>query len=269
MEDRRARSLTAVTSARPDGATTVALGLAAVLSATGRTLLIDLNFDQADIAPLLDIGQARTIYNLAFNAQLSPVDAKDLEDHVSWHEGLAVLPGIARRAHRHAIADHFINSLLEQALLQFDHVVVDLGRVRAECPSAIGQGSLLWVVCPGPLGIASVEKSTVDLAEEEAGWLASANAVLNRAGDDSFLGVDSFLEREYGLRVVGQLPNVPEYLKSAELSHSLRALSVPIADDRLQVKRYGAGSLALRRGLEVLARSLTAGATAKEVANER
>ncbi|MHB8507391.1 MAG: hypothetical protein ACYDGR_01920 [Candidatus Dormibacteria bacterium] len=245
----------------------MALGLAAVLSAGERTLLIDLNLDRADIASLLDIGEARTIYHLAFNAQLTPVDAQDLEDHLTWHEGLAILPGIARKAHRHAIADHFINSLIAQAQRQFDHVVVDLGRVRPEFPSAIEEGALLWVVTPGPLGVGSVETATIDLAEEEATWPKTARAVLNRTGDQSFLGVDRFLEREYGLPVVGQVPDVPAYMKTVELSHSVRALSVPGADDRLHVKRYGSEALAMRRALEALRAVLTNEGSEAEVAS--
>ena len=43
---------------------------------------------------------------------------------------------------------------------------------------------------PGPLGVAAVETATIDLVEEEAGWLANARFVLNRCRGDSFLGVD-------------------------------------------------------------------------------
>ena len=54
-------------SARADGATTVAVGLAACLSARARTLLVDLNFDCPEVAPLLDTGCSKTIYHLAYN----------------------------------------------------------------------------------------------------------------------------------------------------------------------------------------------------------
>jgi len=69
-----------VFSARADGATTIAVGLAACLSAQGRTLLIDLNLDSPEVAPLLDVGSSRTLYHLAYNAQLAPVSAEELEE---------------------------------------------------------------------------------------------------------------------------------------------------------------------------------------------
>jgi Mrp family chromosome partitioning ATPase len=267
MQGRRAASLTAVVSARPDGATTVAVGLAAVRSAGGRTLLVDLNTDRADIAPLLDLGEARTIYHLAFNAQLNPVSGSDLEDHLLWHEGVAVLAGVSRGAHRRLIVDDFVSGLLDQALERFDHVVLDLGRVRADIPASATQGQVLWVVVPGPLGVAAVETATVDLVEEEAGWLANARFVLNRCRGDSFLGVDRFLEREYGLTVAGQLPDVPSYLRTVEHSHSVRALSAPAGDDRLYSKRYGAEAVAMRRAFEALVDATAVVPTAAEVAS--
>src|ERR1700682_2178617 len=96
MESRRAASVVSLVSARPDGATTLAAALAAFWSGTERTLLIDLNLDQPEIAPLLDIGEGKTIYHLAFNAQLAPGGATALEDPLPWHEGMAVAGGIAR-----------------------------------------------------------------------------------------------------------------------------------------------------------------------------
>ena len=43
-----------VYSARADGATSTAIGLAAVLAARARTLLIDLNLDNPEVATILD-----------------------------------------------------------------------------------------------------------------------------------------------------------------------------------------------------------------------
>lgn len=54
-----------VFSARADGATTIAVGMAAVLSARARTLLIDLNLDSPEIAPLLDLDASRNVFHLA------------------------------------------------------------------------------------------------------------------------------------------------------------------------------------------------------------
>ena len=253
MENRRALSLVTLVSARPDGATTLAAALAAVWSATDRTLLIDLNLDHPEVAPLLDIGEGKTIYHLAFNAQLAPVSAADLEDHLSWHEGMAVIGGIARADQRSAIADHFVNALIERAVGSFDRVVVDLGRVRPSLPESIAKGAVLWAVGPGPLGVAAVERASIELQEAGSAWPASSTLVLNRCGAHDFVGVDRFLVREYGMEVIGQVPEAPNFVKSIELSHSLRALSVPDPDDHGFTRRYGEQALAMRRAIEAVA----------------
>ena len=43
---------------------------------------MDLNLDCPEVAPLLDTGCSKTIYHLAYNAQLAPVSPDELEDHL-------------------------------------------------------------------------------------------------------------------------------------------------------------------------------------------
>src|ERR1700738_3186788 len=110
-------------SARADGATTVAVGLAACLSARARTLLVDLNLDCPEVAPLLDVGCSRTVYHLAYNAQLAPVSREALEEHIGWRDRLAVLAGITHPEHAERITDHFLSGLLDAASRSFEFVV--------------------------------------------------------------------------------------------------------------------------------------------------
>ena len=126
-----------VFSARADGATTIAVGMAAVLSARARTLLIDLNLDSPEIAPLLDLDASRNVFHLAYNAQLAPVGGDELEEHVSWRDGLAVLPGLLKPDQAERISDHFLTGLMEAAGHRFQHVVIDLGRVRSGFPAPV------------------------------------------------------------------------------------------------------------------------------------
>ena len=266
MDSRRAVSVVTVVAARPDGATTLAAALAASWSATTRTLLIDLNLDHPEVAPLLDIGEGKTIYHLAFNAQLAPVGATDLEDHLTWHDGMAVIGGIARADQSSAIADHFVNALIERAVNQFDRVVVDLGRVRPSLPDSLIAERVLWAVSPGPLGVAAVERASIELEEAGATWPATCGIVLNRCGARDFVGVDHFLAREYGLEVIGHVPDVPNFVKSVELSHSLRALIVPSPDDRAFTRRYGPEALSMRRAIESVAAAVPQARLTAEVA---
>src|SRR6266567_2780648 len=58
-----------VYSARAEGATSTAIGLAAVLAGRARTLLIDLNLDNPEIATILDLDPEVGIFDLAYKAQ--------------------------------------------------------------------------------------------------------------------------------------------------------------------------------------------------------
>ena len=248
--------MVSVVSARPDGATTVAAALAAHWSAAERTLLIDLNLERPEVAALLDADATRTIYHLAFNSQLAPVAADDLEEHLAWHEGFAVLPGVTRPSQRSAVSDHFVGALIEQAAQRFDRIVIDLGRLSPQIPPALASEELLLVVVPGPLGLAALDAAPVAHKDAGVAWPGSLRVVLNRCGPRDFIGVDRFLSVEYGLEVVGQVPDVPGYAKSVELSHSLRALSVPAGDDRTFTRRYGPEALELRQAIETLGTAL-------------
>src|SRR5438132_5423309 len=94
MESGGPGQLIAVVSARSDGATSLALGLAAVLGARHRTVLVDLNRDNAEIATFLNADESKTLYHLAYNAQLAAITEIELREHIQWQDGFAVLPGI-------------------------------------------------------------------------------------------------------------------------------------------------------------------------------
>src|ERR1700682_2309069 len=94
MESGRPGQLIAIVSARSDGATSLVLGLAAVLGARHRTVLVDLNRDNAEIATSRNADDSKTVYHLAYNAQLAAITELELREHLQWQDGFAVLPGI-------------------------------------------------------------------------------------------------------------------------------------------------------------------------------
>src|SRR2546423_15107163 len=93
MQSGRPGQLIAIVSARSVGATSLALGLAAVVGARHRTVLVDLNRDNAEIATFLNADESKTVYHLAYNAQLAAITEIELRGHLQWQEGFAVLPG--------------------------------------------------------------------------------------------------------------------------------------------------------------------------------
>ncbi|MDQ6691971.1 MAG: hypothetical protein M3Z13_04300 [Candidatus Dormibacteraeota bacterium] len=246
-----------VFSARADGATTIAVGLAASLSARGRTLLIDLNLDCPEVAPLLDVACSRTVYHLAYNAQLAPVSPDELEEHVGWRDGLAVLPGIGHPDHRDRITDHFLTGLLAAVRHGFEHVVIDLGRVQDRLPSPIASSTLLWIIRPSPLGMEALDRTHRRLEDRDASWLVSTRVVLNRVSEHSLAGAADYLPNEYGLSVAASIPDTPDYWRRVESEHSARALSVARPDHPRYRANHGEQALEARSAIEALVATVT------------
>jgi cellulose biosynthesis protein BcsQ len=251
------RSVVSVVSARPDGATSVAVGLAAVLSQTSRVLLVDLCPHGPEVAPLLDVEDSPNVYELSFLARLSPVSASELESHVQWRDGLGVLAGIWPAAGpREEITDVFVEGLMSAATSRFDHVVVDLGRPRPSLAPALAGGLLLWVVTPSPLGMAALDHTVASMNEREVTWFPSARVVLNRVDDRSWRDVERFIELEYQLPVAAKLPLADECWRALERQHSLAPFCVPVPDRKRHQRAYGQDAWRTRQALEELARSV-------------
>src|SRR5262245_57709974 len=233
-------SVISTSSARPDGATSVALALAAMRSADRRVLVVDLCLRRPEATVLLDVGESPNLYELASQSRLSPVGPATLESHVQWHDGLAMLAGCWLLPERWGeVSEQFVNDLLAAAAIGFDDVVLDLGRPVPVFPASVARGTLAWVVTPSPLGMAALDRTVSELDGLGCEWRRSAVLVLNRVSGRSWQGVDRFIEREYGMEVAGRLPQAPDFWEAVELSHSLRALSVPLRDRGRFVRRYG------------------------------
>ena len=247
-----------VFSARADGATSVAIGLAGVLAARAQTLLIDLNLDNPEVATILDLDPEIGIFDLAYKAQLAPVDRDELEQHSGFRDRIAVLPGIHRLDDVARITPHFISGLLDAASRRFEHVVIDLGRLPSSLGDATGAGRLLWVVTPTPRGTAALERRYWEAERQGEEWLKKASIVVNRHNERAFAGFERYASEEYGLSTAGSLPDAPDYWTRVDLQHSVQALNVAethTADPRYE-KHHGPQALATRRAFETLAESL-------------
>src|SRR5436305_9867418 len=136
MESGRPAQLIAIVSARSDGATSLALGLAAVMGARHRTVLLDLNRDNAEIATFLNADESKTLYHLAYNAQLAAITEIEMREHLQWQDGFAVLPGITDQRQAEQITPLFRANLLQARRKESEVVLVDGGRLRQSLPSA-------------------------------------------------------------------------------------------------------------------------------------
>jgi hypothetical protein len=250
--------VTGVVSARPDGATAVAIALAARLSATYRTLLVDLNLERPEIGPLLDLSGSSTVHHLAHNAKLGPIHTSELTEALVWRDGLACLAGVTRGVDATVVTDLFVSGLLEAASAGFDQVVLDLGRLRPDLLAAPALDHLLCAVSPSPLGLWAFDRAWRAIDVEAVGWRSSVMPVLTRVSGSTLDGVDHYLELETGLRVVARLPRCDSLFERLEYRHGLRDLLAPADEEARFSKAFGADVLAFRRAVDELAAGVAA-----------
>lgn len=243
-------------SARPDGATTVAVGLAAVLTPSRRVLVVDRSFPRPEVAALLDLEERPGLYELAYRSRLAPVSRDELEAHVQWRDGIGVLAGITAKEHADEITPHFIDALVSAVTTSFDCAILDLGRPSTAIPAALTAGRLIWVVDPSPLGMWALDRRFRRLESAGAPWLRSSEIVLNQVDEWRFLGLDRFISYRYGLRVVGELPLAPQYWRRVAWEHSVRALGSPLADGERYRRSYGVQAEQTRGAMRRLADTL-------------
>jgi len=108
------------------GVTTVATNLAVCLAerAPGRTILIDLDTRQSDVATFLNLRPTYSVVDALENPDR--LDASFLQGLVVRHaSGLVVLPGPARIERGQLVAEQ-VQLVLEIIRSHFDHVVLDL-----------------------------------------------------------------------------------------------------------------------------------------------
>src|SRR6202171_4224418 len=141
MESGQPGQLIAIVSARSDGATSLALSLEAVLGTRHRTVLVDLNRDNAEVATFLNADESKTVYHLAYNAQLAAITEMELREHLQWQGGFGVLPGITDQRQAEQVTPLFIGNLLQVLRKEFEVVLVDGGRLRQSLPSPLSAGS--------------------------------------------------------------------------------------------------------------------------------
>lgn len=256
MEPEQIGQPISIVSARSDGATSLSLGLAALLGVRHRTVLVDLNPDNAEVATFLNLDESKTVYHLAYNAQLAEITEAELHEHLQWHDGFAVLPGITDPRHWEQITPLFVGNLLQVLRAEFQTVLVDAGRLRRNLPAGLSAGTVLWAVAPRPLGLAAFERAYRAVDEVTYAWL-KVQVVLNRVSRQSLAEVATFLRAEYGLPVLGEVPDCPDFWCRAELAHSVRAFSAPLVDRQRALRAYGEEAVPMRAALEELVERLT------------
>ncbi|HEX6506677.1 MAG TPA: hypothetical protein VF221_03505, partial [Chloroflexota bacterium] len=102
---------------------------------------------------------------------------------------------------------------------------------------------------PRPLGLAAFERA-YRAVDEVTHPTLNLQVVLNRVSPHSLADVATFVRSEYGLPVLGEVPDCPNFWSRAELAHSVRALSNPIVDRQRAIRAYGEEAVPMRAALE-------------------
>jgi MinD-like ATPase involved in chromosome partitioning or flagellar assembly len=254
-----------VGSARPDGATSVALALAAQLSTGARTLLVDLNTAQPELGALLDLDGQRNVSHLAHAFLLGPIRTDELEATVVFSDGLACVAGITHPDQAFWINEAFVGALVEAASGMFDQVVLDVGRVRPGLPGAEQMDRLLWIIQPSPLGLAAFDRAWRVLDADAVGWVNRLAPVLNRADERSIDSIGAYLRMQAGLIPVATIPECRGLWRKLEYSHSLDPLLAPLHDEKWYGRAHGPEALAYRRALATLLEAIPAEPEAQPV----
>jgi Flp pilus assembly CpaE family ATPase len=248
----------ALTSARPEGATSLAIGLAALLSGGQKTLLIDLNPTRPEIAPLLNVNDDANVYDFAYRAQLGPVSPSELDALLGWQDGLAVLPGIVHPDQAKVVNSQTTAFLLAAAAALFDHVVVDLGRARSDLPGLTDGTCILWVLAPTRLGLASFDRNLERIRPPGAPWLDGRYAVINQVESRSLPQVPEFLYRQHGIPTAGVVPYEPEFWLDLGQYGALAALRSEVGRESEYTRMFGRPALHILRALNELIQRIAA-----------
>jgi len=247
-----------VSSARPDGATSVAVALSAQFCAQARTLVVDLNPVQPELGALLDLDGPLNLHHVAHAFQLGCVRSSDLERSLSWRDGVACVAGVAHPDQGAEITTPFVSALLATASEMFEVIVLDLGRLRANLVGADAVDQLIWVVQPSPLGLAAFDRTWRVLDADAVPWMDKLAPVLNRVDEVTMSDTASYLKVQTGLAPIGTLPECRDLWRRIEYTHSLDGLLAPLEDGRRYVQTHGAGALAYRQELARLTANLPA-----------
>ncbi|PWB45734.1 MAG: hypothetical protein C3F10_05415 [Dehalococcoidia bacterium] len=244
------------------GTTTVAVGLAASLGTSERSvLLIDGDLRGGSIGPSLDLDPRRGLSGLSVGQSDRP---EHVLDELQDGPGFSILTGIERPEARERLAPERIAATVSALQERFDVILIDGGETLSGVTSAVGAAFLrsaervLLLTTADLLGLWSARGSLRFVTDSLGVPPEAVSAVVNRrTGRDQY--GEHEVERALGIRVVAAIPEDPRAARRA------RADQTPIT---------AAGGKAARAIAELASRLTGAGdieepATAEEASTWR
>ena len=212
------------------GTSTVAAGLAGVLCASCRVVLVDADLNRGALGVVLraDVGG-----NIASASRFpAPAGAPCPHDHLDRHRGgFVLLPGVPGPAQGVGVDPAELGALLDRMAAAFEVVVLDVGAALG-AHDAVGQGhraalrradAVVVVAAATRLGLSDLFLQLGPLGvllgfdpAADPPWPRPVYAVLNRGRGTRMATDTRRVERELGLCVVSYSPEDDEALWTAE-----------------------------------------------------
>jgi MinD-like ATPase involved in chromosome partitioning or flagellar assembly len=205
------------------GTTTVAIGLAAALGTSDRSvLLIDGDLRGGSVGPYLDLDPRRGLSGLSVGPSDRPDDALDeLQDG----PGFSILAGVERPEAQKRLTSERIAAAVSALQERFEVILIDAGETLSGVTSAAGAAFLrsaervLLVTTADLLGLWNARAALRFVTESLGVPPEATSAVVNRRdGSDQYGPYE--VERALGIRVVAV---IPEDLRAARRARADQA----------------------------------------------
>lgn len=215
--------LTLVSSKGAPGTTTIAIGLAATLGATGRkVLLIDGDLRGGSICACLDLDPRRGLAGLS----IGPGDrSQGVFDELQEGPGFSVLAGVERPEAQERLLPERISSAIATLRERFDVILIDAGETISGVTSATGAAfvrpaeRVLLVTTADLLGLWNA-RSCLRFVTESLGVPPEAvSTVISRRSGTEQYGAHE-VERALGTRVLVAIPEDRRAARRAQVEQT-------------------------------------------------
>ncbi|MCL4239749.1 MAG: hypothetical protein KJ048_00200 [Dehalococcoidia bacterium] len=191
------------------GTTTVAIGLAATLGASKRSIvLVDGDLRGGSIGPYLDLDPRRGLSGLS----AGPIDRPErVLDELQDGLGFSILTGVERPEAQERLAPERIAGAVSALQERFDVILIDAGETLSGVTSAVGTAFLssaervLLVTTADLLGLWNARASLRFVTESLGVPAEAVSAIVNRRTGRDHYGAPE-VERALGIRVVAAIP---------------------------------------------------------------
>jgi len=236
------------------GRTFISVNSALGLAQSGLSVcLVDADPRLGTVAAQLDLGEDRSLFYLAHESTLAPVDDDLVDRHLQHFGPLGVLTGRFEPARGGTVTAELLATVATLLRSRYRLVMVDLGPLDNPETAAMARlcQLLVWVVSPTPLGADRFDR-TVTSALASQLRAKPALAVINGTGTGALGQTEEALLRRYGISAGASVPHHRLAGLQAEarhrpavmggpLSQSLRRVAKAVAQSTLQPAQLEAG----------------------------